>query len=228
MNSPYDVSQELAAFTGKAPLFPLPNVVFFPHILLPLHIFEPRYRQMVADALEGDRLLAMALLKSQPLSNGPAVPAIHPTVCLGKIISHEQLPDGRSNLVLQGLSRARVLAEETSSLPYRIGELELLQDFEPPGLFELNRQRREEMLVAFRQLHPELDLQLFFHQALEADVPLGIVCDVLGYALQLPPKDAQRLLNALDVNQRSQLLLYFLNQLIPPGTPGFPPRFSIN
>ena len=106
MSKPFDVRDQLATFAGTAPLFPLPDVVHFPHLLLPLHIFEPRYREMVADAIEGDRLLAMALLKPGSTTTAGS-PPIHNTVCLGRITANQQTEDGRYYLVLQGLSRAQ-------------------------------------------------------------------------------------------------------------------------
>ena len=72
-----EIDAELKDFSGLAPIFPLPNVVLFPNALLPLHIFEPRYRQMTADALEGERLIAMALLRpGWESSSPPAEPPI--------------------------------------------------------------------------------------------------------------------------------------------------------
>ena len=100
----FSPSNLLQTFSGQAPLFPLPNVVLFPHATLPLHIFEPRYRQMTADALRGEQLIAMSLLKSvvQDASDS-ATPAIHPIVGLGQIIAHERLEDGRYMLILKGV-----------------------------------------------------------------------------------------------------------------------------
>src|SRR5689334_9282717 len=116
----------LQTFSGRAPLFPLPNVVLFPHVAVPLHIFEPRYRQMTADALAGERLIAMALLQEEETEL--AQPAIDPMVGLGRIIAHERLDDGRYILVLRGIARARVIREESLDLPYRVGQLELCTD----------------------------------------------------------------------------------------------------
>lgn len=96
----------LSEFSGQAPLFPLPNVVLFPYAVLPLHIFEPRYRQMTADAIAGEGYLAMALLRSAGHEeSGGELPTIHDIVGLGKIIAHERLPDGRYYVFLRGLAR---------------------------------------------------------------------------------------------------------------------------
>ena len=97
MSDTFDVQDELKLFTGVAPLFPLPNVVHFPHTWLPLHIFEPRYRAMIADALEGDRLIAMALLgPNQEPAYETKSAKIHPIVCVGRIAVDEKLPDRKS------------------------------------------------------------------------------------------------------------------------------------
>src|SRR5438552_2023140 len=86
----------------SVPLFPLPNVVLFPRAVLPLHIFEERYKAMTADALNGDRRIAMALLRPGWERSYYGRPQIEPVVCVGKILSHEKLPDGKYNFLLQG------------------------------------------------------------------------------------------------------------------------------
>src|SRR5262245_23493857 len=98
-------------FAGTARLFPLPNLVLFPHVGQPLHIFEPRYRQLMTDALDADRLIAMALLRPGWEDEYHKKPPIHDTVCIGRIHNEERLADGRFNLLLQGLCRARIREE---------------------------------------------------------------------------------------------------------------------
>ena len=105
------------------PLFPLPNVVLFPRAVLPLHIFEERYKEMTADALRGRRLIAMSLLRPGWERDYYSKPAIEPVVCVGQIVSHERLPDGKYNLLLQGQGRARVVREISTENPYRVAEL---------------------------------------------------------------------------------------------------------
>jgi Lon protease-like protein len=89
-----------------APIFPLPNVVFFPHTFLPLHVFEPRYRRMVEDALAGDRLIAMVLAREERPPT--AWPDVHALGALGRIEVAEPLPEGRYNIVLKGLVRVEL------------------------------------------------------------------------------------------------------------------------
>src|SRR6476469_5242590 len=99
------------AMSDLLPLFPLPNVVLFPNVFLPLHIFEPRYREMVADALTADRLIGMVLLRPGWDRDYEGRPPIFPIGCSGVMTHVEQLDDGRFNIVLRGLERFRVVDE---------------------------------------------------------------------------------------------------------------------
>ncbi|HEY8750591.1 MAG TPA: LON peptidase substrate-binding domain-containing protein [Tepidisphaeraceae bacterium] len=112
---------------SAVPLFPLPNVVLFPGAVLPLHIFEERYKVMMVDALRGPRLLAMALLRPGWEKNYHGRPSIEPVVCVGSIISQEKLPDGRYNFLLRGQQRCRVVREHGDE-PYRVGWLEAIAE----------------------------------------------------------------------------------------------------
>ena len=109
------------------PIFPLPNVVLFPHVFLPLHIFEPRYRALVADALAGDRLIGMSLLRPGWEGDYERRPPIYPVGCAGVITHHERLPDGRYNIVLRGIDKFRVIDEEAGR-SYRIARVETLHE----------------------------------------------------------------------------------------------------
>ncbi|HEX5214082.1 MAG TPA: LON peptidase substrate-binding domain-containing protein [Vicinamibacterales bacterium] len=109
------------------PLFPLPNVVLFPGVALPLHIFEPRYRAMVADALEADRRIGMVLLQPGWEPAYQARPSIYPIGCSGVIASAAKLEDGRYNVVLQGLDRFRIVSEDDAGA-YRRARVEPLHD----------------------------------------------------------------------------------------------------
>jgi Lon protease-like protein len=94
------------------PIFPLPSVVLFPNVPLPLHIFEPRYRQMIGEALEGDRIIGMVLLRPGYESDYDGTPAVYPTGCSGLITDVDRLDDGRYNLVLRGLDKFSIQREE--------------------------------------------------------------------------------------------------------------------
>lgn len=94
------------------PLFPLPSVAILPHAILPLHIFELRYRQLVGEALNGSGQLALAVIDTDIEKEPGSPPALKPIVCVGQIVQHERLPDGRYNILLQGVCRARIFREE--------------------------------------------------------------------------------------------------------------------
>src|SRR5438067_9110869 len=99
----------LSDFAGSARLFPLPNLVLFSHVMQPLHVFEPRYRQMTADALAADRLIALALLKPGWEPDYEGRPDLFEVACLGRVVAEQRLEDGRYNILLRGLARIRLL-----------------------------------------------------------------------------------------------------------------------
>lgn len=224
---------DLSGFSGLAPLFPLPNVVLFPHLSLPLHIFEPRYRQMIADVLEGDRLIALALLKPGWETNYEANPEIHDMVCLAKIIADERLPSGRYNLVVRGVHRAVVTEELTTELPYRMSRVELYRDFYSSDANVRRDVRQRELLLGARKLFPQSEIDPFFAQLLDADIPLGSLCDILSNALPLTTVAKQEVLEELDADVRSEILLEHVHTaLADQGMDSqrfaYPVRFSLN
>lgn len=108
-------------------LFPLPDVVLFPGALLPLFVFEPRYRALVADVLEGDRLIAVPRLEAGVADEFEEFPPVTSTFGVGSVIQDVRLPDGRYRIVLQGLYRVRLL-EEVAARPYRVARVQVLED----------------------------------------------------------------------------------------------------
>ena len=227
-----EVDAALKDFSGLVPLFPLPNVVLFPHALLSLQIFEPRYRQMTADVLEGERLIAMSLLRPgwerQP-ENG--TPPIHQIVGLGKIVAHEKLDDGRYYLVLRGLARARLIGEQVVDLPYRIGQLEICPEMALVSSPFDRQDRGEDLVSQFVRLFPGVKLQQLFAQAI-SDLPLTTVCDVLLGSMPMASELSQQFLDELNVDVRSQMLLDLLQGATEGSTNSlhrtFPPGFSRN
>jgi len=132
------------------PLFPLPNVVLFPNVFLPLHIFEPRYRTMLADALAGDRIIGMTLLMPGYEADYQGRPPVYPVGCAGVITHAEQMPDGRSNVVLRGIEKFRIV-EEDASRDYRLARVEPLPETTSDAeklLLKQRRHRLEALLIA--------------------------------------------------------------------------------
>jgi uncharacterized protein len=116
----------------RLPIFPLPGAILFPRAQLPLHIFEPRYRDMVADALAGAGQIGM--IQPQP-PGGDGAP-LYAVGCVGEIVGVEELDDGRYNIVLMGSRRYRVVEEGGDAAAYRMASVdaEAFDDSEPPPL----------------------------------------------------------------------------------------------
>ncbi|MEN3338898.1 MAG: uncharacterized protein V7647_2574 [Acidobacteriota bacterium] len=134
---------------ASIPVFPLPNVVLFPTVSLPLHIFEPRYREMVADALEGDRIIGMALLRPGWEGSYEGRPPIYPVGCAGLITHAERLPDGRYNIVLRGLEKFRILREH-GQRRYRTADIDPIMESlteDDRHVVRAERRRLEALLV---------------------------------------------------------------------------------
>jgi len=193
----------LSNFQSRARLFPLPNLVLFPHVVQPLHVFEPRYRQMTADALGDDRLLTLALLKPGWEDAGAEPPALCPVACLGRVVADQLLPDGRYNLLLRGLNRVRILEEVAGVKPYRSAKMELLIDQAPPSAEakQLRRRLSEKVLPRFAATGPALE-QL--RELFEGEMPLGALCDCLCFQLPLALPRKQELLEQPDVAARAR------------------------
>jgi Lon protease-like protein len=225
---------DLANFSGAARLFPLPGLVLFPHVVQPLHVFEPRYRQLTADALADDRLLALALLQPGWEADYEQRPPIHEVVCLSRIHQEERLADGRYNLLVHGLSRARVLEEVAADKLYRLARVELLPDAaEPPA--EEATALREQMGECVRAWLEAQSLALDqLGKLLAGGLSLGVLCDLFGFALPLEVERKQQLLAEADVGRRCRLLVQHLQSQPPPAPPPeppprrFPPDFSAN
>ncbi len=107
-------------------VFPLPDIVLFPGALLPLHVFEPRYRALIADALASHRTIALAVLKPAPEPAPAEIPAVHPIACVGKIVQHKPLTDGRSDIVLRGC-RVVEIERFVRSEPYRVARVKTVE-----------------------------------------------------------------------------------------------------
>jgi len=123
------------------PIFPLPNVVLFPHVLLPLHVFEPRYREMVEAALAGDKLIGMVLLRPGFEHDYAGRPPIYPVGCAGVITHADRLDGGRYNIVLQGVEKFRVAGEDDSR-SFRQARIEALPEaVTVPDAVEIKRRR---------------------------------------------------------------------------------------
>jgi Lon protease-like protein len=224
-----DDQSELPGSSRPCRLFPLPNLVLFPHAILPLHIFEPRYREMTEDALAGDR--QVTIVQIRPMA--PGAPWTEPAPimdvgCLGRIVQHERLPDGRFHLLLLGRKRVRLVRELDSPKLYRIAEATILEDRE---LEENPDAHRKELLDLFLQVFQQThDLDPDLARMLNSDLPLGVLSDIIAHALDLPVTLKQSLLDETRVDHRVRTLRTALQNSLSPPVPSrrFPPPFSLN
>jgi uncharacterized protein len=230
-----DLSYSFEEFEGRVRLFPLPNLVLFPHVMQPLHIFEQRYRELLEDALAGDQLVAMAALAPGWERNYEGRPALYPMACLGRIATHHRLADGTYNVLLLGLRRVKLVRELASSRGFREAKAELCTDVysacSPARRRALQQELREALLRVLQTL-PEAGEQL--DQLLAGDVPLGLLTDVVGYMLDIDVQRKLSLLAELNVYRRVQLLLCHLSESVAELAANdvaslcFPPEFSAN
>ncbi len=234
-----DLEFDHATFSGQVPLFPLPGTVLLPGGLLPLHVFEPRYRLMARAAVDGERLIAMAHLRPGYEADYEGAPEIAPHVCVGRVLMDDALPDGRWNLLLLGLRRARVLSEDRSR-PYRVATVEVLED--PARDPERERALALALARLLRRIPDDLVrdpqrravvLQKLARTPAPGGLAFGTLLDLAADALLLGVVDRQRLLAAHDAEPRLEALAEVLGRraaeleaLRRPAA--WPPRFSRN
>jgi ATP-dependent Lon protease len=180
----------------SVPLFPLPGVVLFPKTLLPLHIFEPRYRRMTEDALSGDGQLVMGCITGGSAGDENALPPVFTIAGLGEIVESERLPDGRFNIVLLGRARVRI-AELPFEPPYRRVRAEVLT--------ETATRASECDVAALVSSATRLCASIKRPDSEELHLPVddpGALADACAYQLVIDPDERQRLLETLDARDR--------------------------
>lgn len=219
----------LAGFAGTARLFPLPNLVFFPQVMQPLHIFEPRYRQMTADALDSDRLIALVLPRPGWDKDYAGSPAIHSVACLGRILAEQKLDDGRFNILLRGTARLRIVEEIPGKTLYRVARCEVLHEMPIADEGRSLSWRTTLIDKAPHWLPQQGEIAGQFTKLLQSDLPLGALCDILAFALPLEAEFKQTLLEELSVEARLRTLHEFLESATTAVSHRkFPPEFSVN
>ena len=199
-----DSSAPIAPFSipDRVPVFPLPNVVFFPKTYLPLHIFEPRYRRMVADAAASGQCIAMALLKEGWEPDYYSNPPIYPLICVGRLVSVQSLPDGRSNILLQGLRRADIHQEHFEK-PYREATIAVKADFSDAQLQPGIRDALMKTLEQYLRAGEESSIwKGIFREEMNDEV----LVNTLATYLDCTPVEKQFLLEAEDLRQRARRL----------------------
>ena len=191
------------------PIFPLPNVVLFPNVFLPLHIFETRYRQMVDAALNGDRIIGMVLLRPGWEGDYEGRPPVYPIGCAGVMTHSERLADGRFNIVLRGMEKFRITGEE-SGRSYRVARVDPV--IEPSAdrereTIRLERRRLESLLVPRAEGH-HADLKV------PSSMPDEDLVNALAQYLEFDPVEKQALLERDGLLERCRSLIELLEMKV--------------
>lgn len=186
------------------PLFPLPAVVLFPNVSLPLRVFEPRYRAMIDAALQSDRIIGIVLLRPGFEGDREENPPVYAIGTAAYITSVEPLADGRFNLVVRGISKIRITGEDRGR-PFRIGQVEAIQEVPSP-----------EAAATLQRLRPRLEqlvleaTGLSFRDLGIADANDADAVNALAFHLDFDPLDSQGLLEQDGVLPRAEALVHLL------------------
>lgn len=198
---------------SSLPIFPLPNCVLLPGGLLPLHVFEPRYRELTRDCLDGHQLMAIARLRPGYEQTYYGRPPVYERCGVGKIICSEELPDGRFALVLRGIARVEIERELPADRTYRLVAARLLSDASCDAVHARDFHRKlitlcDRLAEVIEQGGPQLrDLVRSF------DAP-GACADAVAAALIMDPDARQELLEACDPMVRLERTLGHVSQLL--------------
>ncbi len=205
----------IARAAENLPLFPLPRVALLPHTLLPLNVFEGRYRALVADAMAGNRLIGVPMLQDGWEDCYAESPPIHPVFGLGRIVRHHGCADGRCEIVVQGLGRVRLVEEHQDGGLYRRAKVTLLdggQGCTPitPPL----RRTLSEMHMSVRQLTEDRpDVRADVERLIAADRDPAEQCDVLAHICVRSPCLRQEYIELEGVEARADFVLGVLTEL---------------
>ena len=197
-----DEQQALEASLGEMPVFPLSQVVLFPRALMPLHVFEPRYRALLKDALATHKIILMALVPDPNDKDESGHPRIAPVAGAGYIVESQQMPDGRSTILLHGVARVR-LTELPFVPPYRRARGAILADV-PSVVPAAERTALLAEATSFAGEVAKRDESFSFRlpQSLEP----GAIADICAHHLIIDAPARQRILETCDVTERVRMV----------------------
>lgn len=219
--------ERVRAHLGALPLFPLPAAVLLPYEFVPLHVFEPRYRALAKEVLSQEKPLALAQLAPGWEGSYEGRPAVEPVCGVGIVAQSRALPDGRYNLVLRGVARARIEEELPPERPFREVRATLLEDRYPPGGPEALEPLTEEvrrLLFAVCATMPGSGSTALAQVAALARSP-GMLADVVGAALLTALEQRREALLTLEVEPRLELARAALAEVLARGGATPTPRF---
>ena len=198
-------------FDGQVRLFPLPRLMMFPNVVQPLHVFEPRYCDMLHDAMLDDGLITLATLREGWEPKSSCKPPIAPYVCIGKVFSHMTTEDNRHNILLIGVQRARIIEELSAKTLYRQAIVEPIPDFYDPERSEDRKQRQTQLVALYKRAFPAVSAAgSGLTKILKSGIPLGPLTDIISYSVDFPLELKEVLLGKGDVDTRCDLLAKML------------------
>jgi len=229
-----DLTIDEERFSGLARLFPLPDLVMFPHVMQPLHVFEPRYRDLLNAALDSDGLIAMSVLAPGWETDYEGRPAVLPHACMCKVVTHQRQEDGQYNVLLLGLRRIKIESELPPERSYREAKVALLDDFCYSENDDARPDLQAELTEKFQECLPQdQPTSPGVQELLSTEIPLGVLTDLVSFAIPMDLKTKFQLLAESNIDLRAELLLQSMQQIDtspnePPRQTGYLPPFSAN
>jgi Lon protease-like protein len=219
-------------FSGFARLFPLPNLVMFPHVMQAMHIFEPRYRSLFEEAISDDKLIALGVLSQGWEVDYEGRPALESMACLCRIATYQRTPEGTYNVLLLGVRRIQLQEEMPPTKPFRVAEAKIVEDHVPshPSAEEIVG-LQQQLLMAFKRSMPKIPTSYEqIDELLGSQITLGMLADIVAYTAELNVSTKLSLLKTSNVIDRVHVLLNALSQSGQSKTARrtFPPAFSTN
>ena len=191
---------------------PLPNAILFPRVLLPLYIFEPRYKKMLEDCLKGDRMFAVALLRKGWEKEGRN-PVPYPIATVGVVRTCVGRPDGTSNLILEGVTRVRIL-EYVKQRPYRVARIATLKSKSSDPVSPRDTLVAAVAKLAKARAHMGAELPKSVLNSLMSVENADHLSDLVSFTLLDNYYDKQSMLETLDIDQRLQKLVALLQRKV--------------
>jgi Lon protease-like protein len=197
-------------FSGVAPVFPLPDLSLFPDTQMAYHIFEPRYIEMLESALEGEKLITIALLKPGFENDYHGNPEYYPMGVLGEIIEYETLSNGEYNIVVQGIVRVGI-GELVKDFPYRVARVDLIPEDDINGMFE---DEKREIILRLGYLAEFSTKGNAFTSILGNQEKFPLLVNVIARTVPVKQEQKYELLTMDTIKQRSKKVLWYLDDQI--------------
>ena len=198
-------NNKMTDFSGLAPIFPIPNLVFFPKTFLPLHIFEPRYQKMVLDAESNEKIICMTLLEEGYEDDYEGSPSIHKVGSLGYMELNNNNDDGTSNILLSGLAKVSI-NEIPSKKDFRLAELNIISESQGDEDTDILKEKvfRGFERMSSREGFSQIPKQ--FQKAIDFEMAVNFLASHLPINIE----QKQKMLELDDISLRAKILVQFM------------------